>query len=95
VRFDPVGVRLGVGGLELAQDVVAEVDRIRERLETDGVLREAWDRERARHGSERDHEVAIRDLLLADVGCHRDRPMLFVQSDGSAQDEIGVGAHHP
>ena len=43
--------------LELLQDLVAEIDRIGERLEGEPVLREARDRQRPRHRAEGDDEV--------------------------------------
>jgi hypothetical protein len=50
------GGRRGYRRLEPPQDVVAEVNRIREGLEAECVLREAGDRQRARDRAERDRE---------------------------------------
>ena len=52
----------GHGGLEAAEDVVAEVDRSRQRLEAERVLGEPGDRQRARGRAERDHDLGVADV---------------------------------
>jgi hypothetical protein len=52
-----------VRDLELAEDVVSQVDRVGERLEREPVLRQAGDGGDARHGAERDHELPPGDVL--------------------------------
>ncbi|MBA3718296.1 MAG: hypothetical protein H0W87_08735 [Actinobacteria bacterium] len=59
-------VELRVGRLELAQDVVAQVDRVGEVLEAEAVLGEPGDRERARNGAEGEHELLVGDIERAE-----------------------------
>ena len=75
--------RGGGGGLEPAQHVIPQVNRIRQRLEAKSVVGQAGDWQRPRDGTERDHEVRVLDcdqvFLRLDgdppsVGVHRCRP---------------------
>ena len=60
--------RLGSCRLELAEDVVAEVDRLGQGLEPEPVLGQARDRKRPRDGPERDDELVVGDVDLLLVG---------------------------
>src|SRR5207237_22495 len=51
---------------EAAQDVVAEVDRVREVLEAEAMLCQSGDREHAGNGTEREHEPLVLDVEAAD-----------------------------
>ena len=90
-----LGRKSGVGELELAQDVVAQVDRIREALEPERVLGEAGDGERAGDGPEGDDEALVPDPRRADLRLDVGRAGVEVERRRSSQDELGVPAHHP
>ena len=89
--------RVGLGGcrLELAEDVVAEVNRVREVLEAEGVLREARYRKGARDGSERDDEVVVLELGFAALGDDPNTARVLVDRGRVPEQELGVWAHHP
>jgi hypothetical protein len=88
-------VRRRRGGLQPAQDVVAEVDRVRERLEAAPVVGEAGDRERPRDGAERDDEVGVAQVDEALARLDLDAATRGVVVDRAAEDELRVRAHHP
>jgi hypothetical protein len=88
-------VRRGRRGFEAAQDVVAEIDRVGERLEAAAVVGQAGDRQRPRDGAERDHEVGVAQVDEALAGLDLDALPLRVVRDRAAEDEVGVRAHHP
>ncbi len=58
-------VELGVRRLQLSQHVVAEVNRVCEVLEAERVLGEPGNGQRPRHGTERDDEVLVVELVGA------------------------------
>ena len=70
--------------------MVAEIDRIRERLEREPVLGEARDRQRPRHGAERDDEVAPaqRPALT------RRGASLEIEGLHPPEQKVRLGAHH-
>ncbi len=87
-------IELGVGSLELSQDVVAEIDRVGEVLEPDRVLGEPGNRERPSDGAERKHEMLPGDVERA--GLRRldvRRPLLRIDRRHAAQQHLGVRAH--
>jgi hypothetical protein len=87
---------LRVRGLELAQDPVPELDRVREVLEADGVLGEAGDGERARHGADGKHELLVAHLERARVlRLHLRRLPLLVDLGHVSEQQLGVRAHLP
>jgi hypothetical protein len=75
--------------------VVAEVDRIRQVLEAEGVLLEAGNREHPRNRAERDHEPLVPDceLLLLGLDGHALSP--GVEGRRVTDDEVAARAHHP
>src|SRR5579864_7742570 len=78
----PLSVALcarGRGGLEAAQYVISQLDRVLERLEAEGVLLQSGDRQRARHGAEGDHELVVADGDQLFLGSHPDGLMLEVE----------------
>ena len=83
-------VEFRVGSLELFEHVVAQVDRIGERLEREAVLGETRDRQRPRHRAEGEHEVvpADRPLLPDGRGLRLD-----VDALDAPEQELGVRAH--
>ena len=87
------GVRRGVGQLDLAQDVVAQADRVAEVLEPERVLAQPGHGRDAGDRSEGDHELLVGDRDAARLGLHLDHAALGIVRDGAAQHEIGVGAH--
>ena len=80
-------------GLEFAQDVVAQVDRVGQVLERERVLLEPGHRECPRHGAERDDEALPADFERAGVGLDVDGPCLLVQLGRAAEQELRVRAH--
>ena len=54
----------GVGHLQALDHVVAQPDRVRQRLEADRVLLEPRDRQHARHRAVRDHQTVVPGLVL-------------------------------
>ena len=82
-------VERSVGCLELLEDMVAQVDRIGERLEGEPVLGEAGNRERPRHGAERDDEVPPAHRPAADRRC----TSLEIEALCPREQEVGVWAH--
>ena len=87
-------VERGVRGLELAQDVVAQVDRVGERLEREPVLRQARHRATRGHRAEREHELAPAHGLRADVRLDLRGPRLEVDPGRAAEQKLRVRAHH-
>ncbi len=85
----------GRGGLEPAEDVVAQVDGVREALEPERVLGQAGDRKRPRHRPERDHEVVVLDVLLPGVRDDVHPPSVLVDRRRAAEEQLRVRAHHP
>jgi hypothetical protein len=85
----------GVGRLELVEDVVAEVDRVGKRLEGERVLGEARDGQRARHGAERQNEVAPLDRLLPLVRLDGGGARVEIEGGHAAEDQLRVRAHLP
>ena len=75
----------GVGELDLAQDVVAQADRVAEVLQAEGVLAQARDGRRAGHRSERDDELLVGDRDAAGLGLHLDDAPLGIERDGAAE----------
>ena len=84
---------IGVGELELAQDVVAKVDRVAQALEAEAVLGQAWDRRHARHGAEGEHEPLVVQVARPELGVDGDPASLLVERHGAAAHELGVRAH--
>ena len=82
-----------VGVLQLAEHVVAEVDRLGQRLEGEGVLGEARHRHRPRHRAERDHQLLPADRLCAGIGLDRRRRALQVDGGRAAEQQLRVRAH--
>jgi hypothetical protein len=89
------GVRGGVGELDLAQHVVAQVDRVGHALEAERVLAQAGDVGEARDRAERDHEVGVGDAEAPGLGLDVDAPGLRVERDGRAEQQVGVRRHRP
>ena len=56
------GPRAHRGGIESAQDMIAQVDRVGEVLKAEAVVGEARDRKRPRDRAEREHEPLVLDL---------------------------------
>ena len=71
LRLGSAAVRSGHRPPRAAEDVVAEVDRVREVLEAERVLGEAGDRQHARDRAEREHRLLVADLEASRV---RSRP---------------------
>ena len=84
----------GVGGLELAEHVIAQVDRLREGLEREAMLGEPRDRHDTRDRAERDHELVPAHGLHADLGVDLCSAFLEVDPGHAADQQVGVGAHH-
>jgi hypothetical protein len=82
-----------VGEVDLAQDVVAQADRVGQVLEGERVLGEPVDGRHPRDGAERDHEVRVGDGEAPGVGVDRDDAPLVVERDRRAEQQVGVGAH--
>jgi hypothetical protein len=82
-------------GLQSAQHVGPQVDRVRERLEAKRVLREAGDGQRPRNGAERDDEVRVPDLDDVFLGLHGCLPSIGVYRSRATEEQLRVRAHHP
>ena len=82
-------------GLERAEEPVAERDRVGDVLETLAVLGEARDRERPRHGAERDDEPLVPDLERTAERLGDDRLPLGVAREDAAEQQLRVRAHRP
>ena len=96
VRLASSGIELGIGTLELVQDVVSEIDRVREILEPDRVLGEAGDRKRPGDRAERQHQVVPRDLERARLrGLDVGGSLLRVDRGHATEQHLGVRAHLP
>ena len=96
MRRDPSLIELGVGRLQLSQDVVAEVDRVREVLEPESVLGEPGDGQRPRHCAERDDELVVPDLIgVAVRPLDRREAPLLVDLRHTSEQQLGVRAHLP
>ena len=79
------GVRRGVGQLDLAQDVVAQADRIAEVLEPEGVLAQAGHGRGAGDGAERDHELLVGDRDAPRLGLHLDHAAVAIEHRRAAR----------
>ena len=81
-------------GFESLQDVVAELDRVLERLEAERVLCQSGDREGAGDRAVCDHEpvVADRDQLL--LGLDPNGLVRGVERPRPSDEELGARAHH-
>jgi hypothetical protein len=89
-------VELGVRRFELAQDAVAQMDRVGEILEADRVLRQARHRERPGHGPRCEHQLLVGDLERIRVRrLDRHDASFLVQADRGAEQELRVRAHLP
>ena len=86
-------VRRGVGELDLAQHVVAQTDRVAHVLERERVLAQAGRGRHAADGAEREHEVGVADAEAPGVGLHDHAPLLVVELDGRAEQQVRVRAH--
>jgi hypothetical protein len=86
-------VALGRCGLQLTEDVVAEVDRVREALESERVLWESRNRQHARHGAERHDEVVVLELGRRALDDDADAPRLLVDGRRVPQQQLRVRAH--
>ena len=84
-----------VGVLQLAEHVVAEMDRLGQRLEGEGVLGESRHRHRPRHRAEGDHQLLPADRLRAGVGLDRRRARLQVDGGRAPEQQLRVRAHRP
>ena len=85
-------VGLGVGRLELAQDAVAEPDRVGQVLEPDRVLGEPGHREGARNGAERQHELLVARPRTAGVRrLDGSGLLLLVDARHAAEDSSACG----
>ena len=83
-------VERSVGQLELLEDVVAQIDRIGQRLEREPVLGQARDGKRPRHGAECDDEIAPAHRAAVD----QRGASLEIEALRPPEQELGVGAHH-
>ena len=81
------------GGLERAQEPVAERDRVGDVLEPLAVLGEAGDGERPRNGAERDDESLVADLERAAERLGDDRLRSRVAREDAAEQQLRVRAH--
>jgi len=96
VRRGPCVVELGVRGLQLPQHVVAEVNRVRKVLEAERVLGEPGYGQRPRHGTERDDELLVAELVGDAVRApdRHEAPFLVDRRHASEQ-QLRVRAHLP
>ncbi len=83
------------GGLQSPEDVVPEVDRIREILEAEPVVGEPGDRQHAGNGSDCDHELRVADREHAVLGLDPDEPSFRVELVGVSEEQLRVRAHQP
>jgi len=83
-------VERSVGQLELLEDVVAQMDRVRERLEREPVRGQARHRKRPRHGAECDNKIAPAQRPAFDDG----GAGFEIEALGPPEQELGVRAHH-
>jgi hypothetical protein len=87
--------RVGVRVIELAQDVVPEVDGVGDVLEREAVLGETGNREHARHRAERDDEPLVPELEAPELALDGDRARALVERGGAAADDVGMRTHDP
>jgi hypothetical protein len=80
--------------LQLAEDVVAQVDGVRKALEPQAVFGEAGDRQRSRDRAEGDNEPLIVDLPELELGLDAHRSRRSVEADRLPEEEIRLAAHH-
>ena len=87
--------RGGGSGLQTAQDVVPQIDRVGQALEAERVVGEAGDGQCPRDGAERDDEVRVLDR--DDVFLRLDGRLLLIGVDCSraAEEQLRVRTHHP
>jgi hypothetical protein len=87
------GGRRGRGGLELAEDVVTEMDRVGERLEGDGVLGQTRNGQRADDRARREDEVLVADPEELVLRAHLHAAAPGVVSGRVPHEQLGVTAH--
>src|SRR5439155_25463925 len=80
----------GVGRLELVEDVVAEMNRVGERLEGERMLEQTGDGQRAWHGAERQHEFAPLDRLWPLVRLDGRGARPEIERGHAAEDQLRV-----
>ena len=81
---------------ELLQDLVSQLDRLGDALESRGVLEQTGNRRGARDRAQGDHQRVEADRRLTALGQpYRRRALHQVDGRDPAQHEPGVRAHHP
>jgi hypothetical protein len=87
--------RGGNRGLEAAQYVIVQPDRVRQILEAERILGEIWNRQRPGDGSQGDDEVAVLDPEQLLLGLDLHALPAGVERHRAAEDQLCVRAHLP
>ena len=86
---------VGLGQVEPADDVVAQVDGVGEALERHRVLGESRDGQHPCGRAQGDDQALVGHLDGAELGVDRDGPRLLVERGRPAAEQLGVRTHHP